>query len=338
MILWIDIMNTSHAHVFNSLISKIGDKNEIIITARNFSETTKLLDGYNRNYIEYGRHGGSFIKKRVYAICMVLTLIKKVPNFDINLSMGSHTSPFVAKLRSKKTVAIIDNEYFLPQHPLLIYLFDQLILPSYLMDNISLQCLKKSLFFSGFKEDIYIADFRPDPNFLDGLPFDDFITIRPEALQAAYVSKKAKTIVPQLLSGFLKENVNILYLPRYPEDKAYAKGCENVYIPPEPLNGLDVCFYSKAVLTGSGTFAREAACIGTPAVSFFPEKLLAVDQKMVNDGLMFHSRDSEEIVKYVMNSKRRKVDLSRSKKVQREVFDILKGILEEIEDRKKGKK
>jgi predicted glycosyltransferase len=53
---------------------------------------------------------------------------------------------------------------------------------------------------------------------------------------------------------------------------------------------------------------------------------------------MFHSRDPKEIVEYVLNSKKRKVDLSRSKKVQREVFDILKGILEEIEDRKKEKK
>ncbi|HID71137.1 MAG TPA: DUF354 domain-containing protein, partial [Thermoplasmata archaeon] len=77
------------------------------------------------------------------------------------------------------------------------------------------------------------------------------------------------------------------------------------------------------------------ACMGTPAVSFFPgERLLAVDQQMVEDGWIYHSRDPKEIVEYVVSSKKREVDLSRSKRVQTEVFNILNGILEEIEEKK----
>ena len=47
--------------------------------------------------------------------------------------------------------------------------------------------------------------------------------------------------------------------------------------PEEPLNGLDVCYYSKSVLTGAGTFAREAA-FGYLAVSFSRRKTLTVDK------------------------------------------------------------
>jgi uncharacterized protein len=107
-----------------------------------------------------------------------------------------------------------------------------------------------------------------------------------------------------------------------------------VFIPKGPLKGLDVCYYSKAVLTGSGTFAREAACMGTPAVSFYPEDLLAVDQKMVNENWMLHSRNPEEIVDYVLNKKGRSSDLARSKRVQSEVFKIFEDILDEIEGKK----
>ena len=65
------------------------------------------------------------------------------------------------------------------------------------------------------------------------------------------------------------------------------------------------------------TFAREAACMGTPAVSFYPgNELLSVDEEMIRRGWMFHSRDPEEIVEYVLSSKRRKVDFSRSKNIQ----------------------
>ena len=102
-------------------------------------------------------------------------------------------------------------------------------------------------------------------------------------------------------------------------------------IPKKALNGLDLCWYSDAVLTGSGTFAREAACMGTPAVSFFPGKrLLSVDQELINEGKIFHSRDVDEIMEYISSQpkKNKKPNLEQSKKVKKEVVDITKEIIE----------
>lgn len=64
--------------------------------------------------------------------------------------------------------------------------------------------------FDGFKEDIYIADYKVDEHFLEKLPFNDFITIRPENLKAAYVPKDATTIVPQLLKR-LRTKISFSY-------------------------------------------------------------------------------------------------------------------------------
>jgi predicted glycosyltransferase len=85
-------------------------------------------------------------------------------------------------------------------------------------------------------------------------------------------------------------------------------------------------------LTGSGTFAREAACLGTPAISFFPERLLAVDQQLVNEGKIFQSRNVGEIVDYVISQskKRKELNLERSKEVKQQVINILKGILAQV--------
>ena len=112
--------------------------------------------------------------------------------------------------------------------------------------------------FDGFKEDIYIADYEPDPNFLDSLPFSEFITIRPENLKASYVPEDSVSIVPELFKTFKDEN--ILFIPRYPEEKEYAKGYSNIFGLEGPQR-LDVVYYTKAMLTGAGTFAREAACL-----------------------------------------------------------------------------
>ena len=186
--------------------------------------------------------------------------------------------------------------------------------------------------FNGFKEDIYIADYVPDPDFLDSLPFRTFITIRPENLKASYVPKDSKTIVPEIFQVFKDEN--ILFLPRYEEEKQYAKGFANVWYPDHPLPGLDVCYYSKAMMTGAGTFAREAALLGVPAVSFFPSPVfLSVDEAMQELGIEFKSRDPQAIREYVSGAKRSSVSTERSKRVQQEVFGIIDGIIAEIEAR-----
>ena len=96
------------------------------------------------------------------------------------------------------------------------------------------------------------------------------------------------------------------------------------------MNGLDLCYYSDAVLTGSGTMAREAACMGKPAVSFFPNKeFLSVDEQLINEGKMIHSRKAQDIGEYVLSQKEKKVktDFTRSKKVKKEVVGIIRNIL-----------
>ena len=184
--------------------------------------------------------------------------------------------------------------------------------------------------FNGFKEDIYIADYQPDPNFLNQLPFKEFITIRPENLKASYVPINSRTIVPELFKVFKDEN--ILFLPRYIEERQYAVGSPNVFMPDSPLNGLDVCYYSKAILTGAGTFAREAALMGTPAVSFFPgKKFLNVDVIMQERGWEFKSRDPKAIYEYVIGSQKRKIN-NNSQIVLREIETIFCKIINDLSD------
>lgn len=342
MKIWIDIKNAHEPLFFKTFLTNLGG-HDYYISCRNFAEIVDLLKKYNINHQIIGyRPEGNMIKRILGFYNRVLKLFFTVPKFDVSLNHGSIWAIYVSKLRFKKNITFTDNDINHLVNKRMFKHVDYLIIPNaikketIIRDNMKEERIYQ---YNGFKEDIYISDFTPDQNFLQNLPFKDFVTIRAESIQATYYPKGVPSIVPQLFEELSKENINILFLPRYKSDKDYAKGFPNVCTHPEPLNGLDVCYYSKAVLTGAGTFAREAACMGTPAVSFFPGKqLLAVDQKMVEDGGIFHSRDPKEIVDYVLSSKKRKVDLSRSKKVQREVFDILKGILEEIEDRRKGKK
>lgn len=332
--IWIDIKNSHEPAFFKSFISKFSNY-DFVITSRRYAEIQKLLDKYQmKNEVIGAHYGGNMIKKMCGLATRDLSLYLKAPAFDVSLSHGSINAIHVAKMRNKPIISFYDNEKAAIGNRISFRFVDCLITPRALpIDSLIEQGAIEDhiIQYDGFKEDIYEADFIPDPDFLNYLPFNDFITIRPEALQAAYVKEK-NSIVPDLFKAFIREDVNILYLPRYKTDRDYAKGLD-VFIPDGPLKGLDVCYYSKAVLTGSGTFAREAACMGTPAVSFYPEDLLAVDQKLIHDNLMLHSRNATEIVEYVLGKKKSRPDTSRCKRVQGEVFKILEEILADV-DRK----
>lgn len=331
---WIDIKNSHEPAFFGPFLDGFKDY-EFLITSRHYAEIQKLLAQLNLKNKAIGKHyGGNIFKKMGGLVIRDLMLFFDVPQFDISLSHGSVNAIHAAKMRRKPAISFTDNDKSGLGNKISFKFIDYLITPSAIsIASLTKQGAKEECIiqYDGYKEDIYEADYRPSRDFLDLLPFSDFITLRPEALQAAYVKEK-NSIVPELLKAFAKENINILYLPRYVADKNYANDT-GAFIPNGPLKGLDVCYYSKAVLTGSGTFAREAACMGTPAVSFYPEDLLAVDQKMVDDGWVFHSREPEVIVDYVLSAKKRIRDCSRSKAVRSEVFKILRDIFQEIESK-----
>jgi predicted glycosyltransferase len=336
MKIWIDIKNSHEPLFFKSLLSDL-QQHDIIFTARDYIEVTKLLDKYGYNYIKVGRHHGKkLIMKLLGLVQREFELFRRTGKFDVSLSHGSAHAVHVAAAKRRKSIHIYDNDLPTLSSRMALPFLNYLIIPESIDQQKFRRLSKKVKIFSfqGFKEDIYIADFRPDPRFLEELPFRDFVAVRPEALKAEYVPKDARSIVPELLRELDGAGFNILYLPRYPEDESLAESVRNIHIPPEPLNGLDVCSYARAVLTGSGTFAREAIAMGTPAVSFYPGKvLLSVDRDLIARGGMIHSREPSEIVQFVKNAEKKPFNRERSLGVKNQVTGIIQGILEEIEAR-----
>jgi predicted glycosyltransferase len=331
MKIWIDFDNTPHVNVLLPLIKRLQENHEIIMTARDVFETVPLLHENNVYPMVIGNHKGKSRIRKVWGLIQrTLTLVFKVPKYDVSFSLGGNTTATISKLRRNKSIVFSDNDISFKAPA---YKFaDYFIFPTYFDTSViekKYNIKREKIFkFNGFKEDIYISDFKPDPNFLDNLPFKDFITIRPENLKASYVPLDSKTIVMDLFNKF--QGYNILFLPRYLEERSYADGFDNIFIPEKPLSGLDVCYYTRAMLTGAGTFAREAAILGKPAVSFFPGKIfLSVDEYMISKKWIFKSRDVDAIYDFVIQSKDTDADLERSTRVQTEVLDIFSKILNE---------
>ena len=334
MKIWIDITNTPHVNTLMPIIRHLEAKgHELIYTARDFSETLPLLAKHGITPIVYGKYKGkSRVKKIIGLLQRMWMLLFRLPKFDLAFSLGGNYTSAIAWLRGKKSIVFSDNDisfkffsFAMGSYFIFPFYFKyQKIQKKYRIKDSQIRT------FQGFKEDIYIADFQPDADFLQQLPFTDFITIRPENLKASYVPKDSTTIVPALFEVFKDEN--ILFLPRYEEEKKMADGYSNIWYPAHPLSGLDVCYYTKAMLTGAGTFAREAALLGVPAVSFFPsEVFLTVDEVMQEMGIEFKSRNAEEIRNYVKTAEKKPASTYRSQSILTEVLAIIDKIIKEVE-------
>ena len=331
--IWFDITNVPHVNFFLPIIRKYEEEFDIIFSLRDFAETKSLFEKrIDKPYIEVGQHkGGNKLRKIIGVVERIFLLNKQIPNFDIKISVGGDASCIIAKIRRKLSVTFDDNEKapnwrYAPFSDLAFW---PKVVPQ---QKLRKQFFKKNLYqYNGYKEDFYLADYQPNPAFLEQLPFEHYVVVRPENIRANYVEGR-QSIVSELLKQLDAAGYNILFLPRYESDRDYAQGIKNIYMPKEAVNGLDACYYADAILTGAGTMAREAACLGVPSVSFFAGiHLLSVDQSLVDAGKMFFSRDVAQIMQYLEHAKDSFFEyraggiagLERCKQVQQEILDVL---------------
>lgn len=331
--IWFDITNTPHVHFQLALYKELKKSNyEFIFSARDFSETIKLLEEKcPEKFKIIGKHyGKNYLRKILGLFYRFKSINSNIADYDLSISNGSENAIWLSWLKRKKSIAFGDNDQARQWTYSLFtnFAFFPKAIPTKVLQKQGLG-EKKIYQYNGYKEDIYLADFVPDKNFLREIPFTNYVIVRPENVQANYIRNgKVKSIVPELLKNLIDSGYNIVYLPRYQLDRSYAEGLSNIFVPENPIDGLNSCYFADAVLTGAGTLAREAACMGVPAFSFYAGKeLLAVDKQMIKDGWTYYSRNTFEILEHLKNSKRRDSGLERSKKVKKEVIDKLDEVI-----------
>lgn len=307
------MITPSESLFFSSLVSHLNCY-DLTFTAADSAETIPLLELQQTKFKKLGSHPTSKGLRRQFGIIhRTVSSILFAPYFDLSLSFTDFYAVLTSVLRRRPSISMTDNDKIENKHYRLslkrcsFVIFPEAMPRSKLM---SLGMKEHQLIqFPGYKEDIYIADYVPNPHFALNIPFTHYVVLRPEALFASYVDER-HSITSELCSILVRTGFNVLFLPRNHHERTMVKAQSNVFVPEKPLNGLDLCWHADAVLTGSGTMAREAALLGIPAVSFFPGTLLSVDQDLVEREMMYHSRDPKLIAKYLTNNNRTNRSLS----------------------------
>ena len=336
---WVDLVSPAHPFFFRSLLEGMPNI-DAETTVREKTETVDLAASEGFQFDVVGRDFDNPWLRKAGIPLRTGQLVRQAPDVDVSLSSRNAMCVLASKANGVPSIHFTDNDVTAHADGLWAEeLYNRLeaqathnVVPA-AFETTELTKRGASIdrvhTYDGYKEDIYIASFTADESFTQSLPFEEYIVLRPEALDAAYVSAE-QSLVPSLLDRAVDANLNVVYLPRGRGDAEYADPypTDRVHTPRTAVDGLQLAWHSSGVLTGSGTMAREAACMGKTAVSFFPNQLLSVDSELQRDGRLFHSRYPDAIIEHVQaNSGVAPTgDLSRSREVRTEVVDIVTDI------------
>jgi predicted glycosyltransferase len=82
----------------------------------------------------------------------------------------------------------------------------------------------------------------------------------------------------------LREQAQVVVLPRTPEQRAELAGAGGYIVPERAIDAQSLIAYADLVVSAGGTMNREAVALGTPVWTTFEGRLGAVDEALIADG------------------------------------------------------
>jgi predicted glycosyltransferase len=334
MRIWIDLANSPHVPFFRALLPEFQRRgHEVEVTTRDFAETVALSRAAGIKNDVVGGHGGKAITGKAGNLINRARALRKWARgrqLDLAVSHNSYSQILAARALRLKSITLMDYEHQ-PANHLAFRLAARVIVPAGFPEE---QLLRygahsaKVRRYNGTKEDVYLADFSPDPDFISnlrdlGVEADDILVIvRPPAIEALY-----HRFENQLFDELLEElsnrpPVKVLLLPRNESQRAKYVRDGKVIVPPVPLDGPNMIAAADLLISAGGTMNREAAAFGTPAATIYMGKWAAVDEQLQQTGRLIRIRSRADFDQLPLR-KKGLAKPRRALKVKGQVADLI---------------
>ena len=303
----IEPANSPHVPFFRALTHRFtAAAHEVEITARQFAETVSLALAAGLNPRVIGGHGGREVTGKagnLISRAWSLAGWARGRPFDLAVSHNSYSQILAARALRIKTATLMDYEHQ-PANHLAFRLASRIIVPvSFPAESLRRfgAGVGKVRRYHGTKEDVYLANFQPDPTFTQRLcelgvnPDNVLVLMRPPAIEALY-HRFQNTLFDEALQRLsAHENVRVVLLPRNESQRAAYPGRARVIVPPSPLPGADLIAASDLVISAGGTINREAAALGVPTASIYAGTWAAVDEQLVKEGRLLRISSNTDL-------------------------------------------
>ncbi|MGI8653963.1 MAG: DUF354 domain-containing protein [Pyrinomonadaceae bacterium] len=338
MRIWIDLANSPHVPFFRALVSEFEQRgHDVKVTAREFAQTVEMAEAAGLNAKVIGAHGGGKLTNKAgNLIGRALALrdwARAQGGFDLAVSHNSYSQIVAARLSRIESVTLMDYEHQ-PANHLAFRLATRVIVPQSFPES-SLRKYGarggKAKRYDGIKEDVYLADFAPDPRFAETLKklgvekSDVLVVLRPPAREALY-HRFDNELFDELIARLsARPEIKMILLARTIEqrEKYSAQASANMILPDEVLDGANLIAAADLIVSAGGTMNREAAALGVPAWTIYAGQWAAVDEQLVRENRMRRISSSADLDALPPVQKKIAAHARRALQVRAAVADLI---------------
>jgi predicted glycosyltransferase len=324
---------------FRALKSEFEERGaEVRVTARDFAQTVELARAANLNPHVIGGFGGRALAGKAGNLigrAAMLGAWARGQKFDLAVSHNSYAQVAAARALFIRSVTLMDYEHQ-PANHLAFRLASSVIVPRAFPEEALSRYGAKSAKvrrYSGTKEDVYLADFTPDPRFAESLQEigiesgDVLVVVRPPARDALYHRFDNELFEELLRRLQARRDVKTILLPRTEAQRdelasRFAGG--NMILPARALDGANLVAAADLVVSAGGTMNREAAALGVPAATIYAGRWAAIDEELVCEGRLKRIATVEDLDRLRIE-KKQGLKLRRALGVRTEVADLILG-------------
>ncbi|HVG30800.1 MAG TPA: DUF354 domain-containing protein [Pyrinomonadaceae bacterium] len=339
MRIWIDLGNSPHVPFFRPLVGEFRRRgHEVELTARDFAQTVELARAAGFSPAVIGEHGGRVLARKGWrAMARAVGLVRwaRPRGFDLTVSHNSHEHLMAARALGLRSVTLMDYEHH-PANHLSFRLASRVIVPR-AFPAAALRrfgaSLSKVRRYDGIKEDVYLADFEPDPAFgatlgALGIGGEDVLVAARTPADFALYHRFESSLFDELLD-YLRAlpRVKIVVLARTESQRekvAARHRAPNIIHPRSALDGANLIASADLVVSAGGTMNREAAALGVPAATTFAGRWAAVDEELVRAGRLLRISSREDFGALRVG-KKGEVYARRAAGVRAEVTELILG-------------
>jgi len=353
MKIFIDILTPKQCMLFAKLSERLKEKgHQIFQTTREYREVVQLLrlKGFDAQIV--GRHGGGKLFDKLKAsterTLQLATLIKKWKP-EAAVSFSSPEAARVAFGLGIPHICINDSPHAEAVARLTIPLSKKLLTPKMIPKKawtrfgISASDIVQ---YNALDAWVWLKDFKANEKILTELGLNEtkpILTFRAEETFAAYLMRKARKIptIVSTIRELLKtpREIQIVVLPRYENQAADLEEIlhKKVVICHSTVDAPSLLTFTSIFVGAGGTMTSEAALLGVPTFSCYPEKPYLIERYLQSKGLVIRETNPKRLTRKILETlddltKARKKQQERAKRLISTFEDPVEVIMRTIED------
>ena len=307
MKIWLDCSNSPHPLLFGPVVRELETRgHEVAVTVRDHAQTVELarerwpaaevVDGRRVSW----RRAATPAELATRVVALRRWARRARPH--VALSHNSYAQIAAARTARVPAVTAMDYEHQ-PANHLAFRLASRILLPAILpAETVERQGARaaKVRRYDGLKEELYLADFAPDPEVVRRLDVprrEVLVVARTGATRAAYHGYEDRLFMDALSRLGTRPDVTVVVLARHPEHRRELEqlGVPNLLLPTGAVDARSLVRAADAFVGAGGTMTREAALLGTPTLSVFGGATAAVDAWLEERGLLRRLRAAADV-------------------------------------------